>query len=66
MPVVSTRTVLSLVQLAIQVAPDIIAAAQTGLEFFTSGSTPTAAPQWQITATFQAAHATLQAVQLSA
>jgi hypothetical protein len=56
-----TALVLQLIQLGIQVAPQIISAAQTEIALIQSGGAPTAEQQAAIDAALDAAHAALQA-----
>ena len=58
-----TPQLLQLLQLGIQVAPGIIAAAQTEVSIFNSGAAPTEAQQAEIDGALEAAHAALQAAQ---
>jgi hypothetical protein len=56
-----TPLVLQLIELGVQLAPELIAAAQTEISLFNSKSEPTAEQTAQISAALDAAHAALQA-----
>lgn len=56
-----TPQVLQMVLLGLQVAPELIAAAQQEIALFSSGTPPTAEQQAAIDAALEAAHAALQA-----
>jgi len=61
-----TPAVLSMIELGIQVAPGIIAAAKQEIDLANSGTPPTADQQAAIDAALDQAHAALQAAQPSA
>jgi hypothetical protein len=61
-----TPLVLQLLQLGLNVVPEIIAAAQTEVDLWNSGTAPTAAQQAAIDAALDQANAALQAAQPAA
>jgi hypothetical protein len=58
-----TALVLQLVELGIQVAPSVIAAARTEIALVSGGAAPTAEQQASIDAAFEAANAAVMAAQ---